>query len=127
MDYHKEFIDCYYGRAKKTGEKHIIKLMNKIEKENKRRRLTDEEYNLVLKYTSRTHLDQVFDAVQLDPERDAFFDFENCCLMTLSEGFAEIADSIAYSFEEQGFSKEETEILANVIAEFTDTDASRWK
>jgi predicted metalloprotease with PDZ domain len=85
FDNHKAFIECWFGRAKKTGQKSIERTIKKTYKEGKRKKLTDEEYNLVLKYTAASKLDTCIDAVTFNEEYDFFFDLENRCLRTLSE------------------------------------------
>jgi len=47
--------------------------------------------------------------------------FENDTILSLEEGLSELEGCIAYPFEHEGFSKEESKILENLFSEFTGT------
>lgn len=94
-----------------------------------RTRVTDEEFNLVLELTHRTKLDGVID-IASDETHDFFVDFENDnAELSLQEGFEILSDSLAYSFQEEGFDKQESDILAGCfrrfVPDFTEPDVSK--
>lgn len=84
----------------------------------KRSKLTDQEYHLVSKWTRWTNMDSVLDIKVVDDKTDVFYDFDREVELTLEEGFAEMADSIAYPFCHEGFTAKEAEILLNLLIEF---------
>jgi len=86
-----------------------------------RTKLTDKEYNLLTTWTSRVKVDSVLDVVPVSDEEDGIMDFENDTILSLEEGLSELEGCIAYPFEHEGFSKEESKILENLFSEFTGT------
>ncbi len=80
-------------------------------------KLSDEEFNLISTLTMRTHLDGVFD-IASDNNEDFFWDMEEDRKMSLEEGFELLSESIAYSFQHEGFSDEESKILEEVIQKY---------
>lgn len=90
-----------------------------MENSKKRTRLTDEEFNLVTTWTRRTKFDSVMDVDTNDDGDDVWFDYENDEEeLSLEEGFKIMASAVAYSFEHEGFTKEEAKILMNLLEEF---------
>lgn len=79
--------------------------------------MTDIEFHLVQRLTSATHLDEVFD-IQGDENEEFWTDFEEHRDMPLKEGFELLAESIAYSFQHEGFTDEEADILESLIQKF---------
>jgi len=88
---------------------------------NKRKKLTNEEFNLLTTWTSRTKVDSVLDVVPVSDEEDGIMDFENDEILSLEEGLKELEGCIAYPFEHEGFSEEESKILENLFTEFAGT------
>lgn len=80
-------------------------------------KVSDEEFNLVLRLTHETKLDGVIDITYNDHE-DYFWDFENDCAINLQEGFEILADSMAYKFQEEGFTDKESAILEKLFQRF---------
>ena len=80
-------------------------------------KVSDEEYNLVLRLTHETKLDQVIDIAYND-HGDYFWDFENDCAISLQEGFETLADSMAYKFQEEGFTDKEADTLEKLFQRF---------
>lgn len=83
-----------------------------------RTKLTNKEFNLVSTLTSRIKIDEVLDIMSGDADNDYFFDYKSDMELSLSDGFVELKDAIAYPFEHEGFTKEECEILENLFKEF---------
>ena len=79
--------------------------------------MTGTEFNLLQSLTSRTHLDSVFD-IQRSEGQEYWQDYEEDTQMPLQEGFELLAESIAYSFQHEGFSDDEANILENLIRQF---------
>ncbi len=80
-------------------------------------KVSDEEYNLVLRLTQETKLDQVIDITGND-HGDYFWDFENDCSISLQEGFEILADSMGYKFQHEGFTDKEAGILEKLFQRF---------
>ena len=80
-------------------------------------RLTDTEFNLISRYTSKTHLDGVIDITGNEND-DFFYDFEEDKEISLQEGFEIVADSVAYPFSHEGFTADESIILEKLIKKF---------
>lgn len=83
-----------------------------------KQKLTDQEFNLVLRLTHKTLLDEIVDIKEIDNETDQFWDFENDLPMTLQEGFEFLTEANAYPFQHENFSDEEAKILKKLIQEF---------
>ena len=89
-----------------------------MKKEAKRTRLTNEEFNLVTTWTSKTKFDSVMDIETNDDGDDIWMDYENDEELSLEVGFKEMAEAVAYKFEHEGFTEEEAKILLNLLEEF---------
>ena len=79
--------------------------------------MTDTEYNLIQRLTRATQLDQVFD-IQGNENEEYWQDFEEDKQMPLKEGFELLAESIAYSFQHEGFTDAEVDILEKLIQKY---------
>ena len=79
--------------------------------------MTDTEYNLIQRLTRATQLDQVFD-IQGDENEEYWQDFEEDKQIPLEEGFELLAESIAYSFQHEGFTDAEANILEKLIQKY---------
>lgn len=85
----------------------------------RRKRLTDEEFNLVTTWTMRTKFDTVMDIHDNENGDTVWIDYENDgAKLSLEEGFKEMAEAVAYSFEHEGFTEDEGKILFNLLKEF---------
>lgn len=80
-------------------------------------KISDEEYNLVSAFTSSTHLDEVMD-INYDENEDFFYDFEENKRVSLQEGFKFLAEGTAYSFQFEGFTDEEADVLEKLFQRF---------
>lgn len=83
-----------------------------------RHKLTNEEFNLVSRWTGATKFDSVMDIQTGDAENDYFMDYENDMELSLEEGFAEMAEAVAYPFSHEGFSDDEAKVLIGLLEEF---------
>ncbi len=79
--------------------------------------MTDIEFHLVQRLTSATHLDEIVD-IHGDEGDEYWYDCENNAKMHLREGFEILAESIAYSFQHEGFTDDEADILENLIKRY---------
>ena len=79
--------------------------------------MTDTEYNLIQRLTRATHLDEVFD-IQGDEDNEYWMDFEEDKKLSLKEGFELLVESIAYSFQHEGFTDAEANILERLIQNY---------
>ena len=84
----------------------------------KRTKLTDEEFNIVTKWTGATHFDSVMDIETNDDGDDIWMDYENEDELSLEEGFHEMAEAVAYPFAHEGLTDEESKILLGLLEEF---------
>ncbi len=79
--------------------------------------MSGKEYELLQRLTSETHLDQVID-IQGNEDEEYWVDYENDTTLPLQEGFEILAESIAYSFQHEGFTDEEAETLEKLIQRY---------
>ena len=81
-------------------------------------RISDTEFDLVLAFTSRTHLDEVID-IASDDTHDFFVDMEDDEKeLSLKEGFETLAEAKAEPFAHEGFEEEEAKILTECFKRF---------
>ena len=85
------------------------------------KRLTNEEFNLLSCWTSKIKIDSEIDIIALNEKEDAFIEFnsDGNKIISLQEGFEILSDAIAYPFEHEGFSEEESRILKNLFEKYT--------
>ena len=84
---------------------------------NETTRVSDTEYNLILDFIIRIHLDEVID-ITSDDSHDYFWDFEEDKELSLKEGFEVLAEAKAEPFEHEGFNAEEANILTECFRRF---------
>ena len=85
---------------------------------NFRKKLTDEEFNLISKWTERTKLNDCMD-IAGNEDHDYFFYMDDIQQeVSLEEGFSVIADAIAYPLSHEGFTEKEGEMFMNLLKEF---------
>lgn len=82
-----------------------------------RKKLTNSEWNVLMKYIRRLGLDGVFDLYEIDKDTDGFIDYEEDRIVDLQEGLSWVWESIVYPTSHEGMSLEETEILSKIFSE----------
>ena len=82
-----------------------------------RKKLTNSEWNVLMKYIRRLGLDGVFDLHEIDKDTDGFIDYEEDRIVDLQEGLSWVWESIVYPTSHEGMSLEETEILSKIFNE----------
>jgi len=83
-----------------------------------RTKLTDAEYNAVIKLTSATKLDGSFD-LWYDDTADYWIDLEDDDkLVDLTTGFNWLAEALAYPLAHEGLDPEESLLVVNLLKEF---------
>ena len=83
-----------------------------------RKKLTDKEWNALLKLTSNTHLDESFDAYTKRNGEDAFKDYEDGRIKSLHWGLVQLYECIAYPFKHDGMNEDESKTLVELFKEF---------
>lgn len=85
-----------------------------------RTKLTNLEWNTLLKYSRKIGVDQVIDVCEINRYSDGFFDYEDDRIISLPEGLYILYDATVYPADHCGMSPEETEILHKLFTEFLD-------
>ena len=81
-------------------------------------KLTNEEFNIVTKWTAATHFDSVIDIEAIDDDTDVWMDYENDDELSLEAGFQEMAEAVVYPFVHEGLTNEESNVLLALLEEF---------
>lgn len=86
------------------------------------KKLTDEEWNAISKFTGDNKLDEVFD-IMCDENGDYFWDFEECCAMPFEVGLGYMADNIwsdgvCFAY----YDKEYRHLIQNIFDKYCEND-----
>lgn len=86
--------------------------------DNGRTKLSDDEFILITVWLSRIKMDSEIDIISIDSGTDMFMDFGTGKLLSLEEGFQELAEAVAYPLTHEGFSAEENRKFFELLVEF---------
>lgn len=81
------------------------------------KRVPDQAYNAIIKFTSHLKVDSVFD-IFTGADFDYFRDFEENKILSLKEGLTLLYEAIAYPIQHDNMTEEEAKLIVNVFKDF---------
>ena len=90
-------------------------------------KIKNDEWNVLSKLTSVTHMDNSFDIWTDEDGNDCFMDFEEDRLVPVEEGLSWIYEGIAYPPQHDGLSREECETLVGLFKHYRFGDEEYYK